>query len=225
MKASNDSVDDSSDGTGRHQPLLLGFVAAVFALGFVSLTIDVFEGDTGRLDTFVASAAQSLRAGQPWLGAVMRDLSGLGSTIVLTFVVVLTSGYLFVVRRRATAFMVAASAVLGALTVYAMKPLFGRVRPGSGFAEFVASGQSFPSGHATMSAAVFLTLGALVAGTRVRWQERTYIVGASIVLTAAVGLSRVVLGVHWATDVVAGWAFGTAWAALWLLVARRVQGR
>ena len=120
---------------------------------------------------------------------------------------------------------VAASAALGALAVYAMKPLFGRVRPGSGFAEFVASGQSFPSGHATMSAAVFLTLGALVAGTRVRWQERTYIVGASIVLTAAVGLSRVVLGVHWATDVVAGWAFGTAWAALWLLVARRTQGR
>jgi len=117
MKGLNESAGDDGAGTRRRPSLLLGFVVAVFALGFVSLTIDVFEGDTGRLDTFLASAAQSLRARQPWLGAVMRDLSGLGSTVVLTVVVLLTSGYLLVVRRRATAFMVVASAVLGALAV------------------------------------------------------------------------------------------------------------
>lgn len=215
------SEDDP--GPRRYRSLLLGFVVAVFAIGFTSLAVDVFEGDTGRFDAFLASAAQSLRAGRPWLGEVMRDLSGLGSTVALTLVVGLTAGYLLVVGRRSTALMVVASASLGALAVSAMKTLFRRARPDRPIAEFVASGLSFPSGHAAMSAAVFLTLGALLAGTRVRWQERVYIVGAAVILTVAVGTSRVMLGVHWATDVLAGWAFGSAWAALWLLIAGRIR--
>jgi undecaprenyl-diphosphatase len=84
----------------------------------------------------------------------------------------------------------------------------------------LAPGLSFPSGHAGISAIVFLTLGALLAGTRVRLVERTFILTMAALMTLLVGISRVALGVHWATDVLAGWAIGAAWAMLWLLLVR-----
>jgi undecaprenyl-diphosphatase len=77
---------------------------------------------------------------------------------------------------------------------------------------------SFPSGHAAMSATVFLTVGALLASTRQRRSERAYILVCSMALSMLVGVSRVVLGAHWATDVLGGWTFGCAWATTWLLV-------
>ena len=98
-------------------------------------------------------------------------------------------------------------------------------RPDLVFAELAAPGLSFPSGHATMSATVFLTLGVLIASARTRQKERAYILIVAGLGTVFVGLSRVLLGVHWATDVIGGWAFGTAWALLWLLVARWLARR
>jgi undecaprenyl-diphosphatase len=105
--------------------------------------------------------------------------------------------------------------------VAALKAAFGRLRPDPMFAELTVPGLSFPSGHATMSATVFLTAGALIAATHRRWAERAYILSAAALLTALVGVSRAMLGVHWATDVLGGWAFGSAWALLWLLLANR----
>jgi undecaprenyl-diphosphatase len=61
----------------------------------------------------------------------------------------------------------------------------------------------------------------LLASTRTRAIERTYILAMASLMTLLVGVSRIILGVHWATDVLAGWAFGAAWAMLWLLLARR----
>ncbi len=206
----------------RHRSLLLGFAAAMFVLSFAALASEVLEGDTRRVDVALTRAAQALRSAQPWLADAMRDFSGLGSTVVLTLIVALTAGYLLVVGLRAMAAIVVASSLAGALAVQAMKVLFGRARPDSRLADFVAGGLSFPSGHATMSAAVYLTLGALLACTRASWRERVYIVVAAAVLAAVTGVSRVALGVHWASDVVAGWAFGAGWAALWLLVAQRL---
>lgn len=72
-----------------------------------------------------------------------------------------------------------------------------------------------------MSAIVFLTLGMRVANTRERLSERAYILAVSTTLTLLVGVSRIVPGVHWTSDVLGGWAFGTAWAMAWLILARR----
>jgi undecaprenyl-diphosphatase len=155
----------------------------------------------------------------------MRDLSGMGSTIVLTLLTVATVGYLVLVSRRTTAFMVAVSVVSGTVLVSVFKAAFGRLRPDAAFAELEASGLSFPSGHASMSAIVFLTLGALFASTRNRRAERVYILLTAALMTALVGLSRVALGVHWATDVLAGWSFGSAWAIGWLVIARYLAHR
>lgn len=204
-------------------PLLAGLTAALLAWGFVQLSSEMVEGDTRAFDMKILRTAQSLRAGQPWLAEVMRDLSGLGSTTVLTLFTSVTVGYLALVSARTTALLVAAAVISGSVGVSGLKDAFGRLRPTADFADLVAPGLSFPSGHAGVSAIVFLTLGALLASTRTRSIERAYILSMASLMTLLVGLSRITLGVHWATDVLAGWSFGAAWAVIWLLLARRLN--
>jgi undecaprenyl-diphosphatase len=203
-------------------PLGAGLAVALLAMAFAALAGWALEGDSQALDQRVLEAARSLREAHPRLGEVMRDLSGLGSTVVLTIAVTITVLYLVLVRRPTTALLVAVSASGGAVMVSVLKAAFGRARPGIEFADLVVAGLSFPSGHASMSAAVFLTLGALVANTRGRWRERLYVLAAAALLAVLVGLSRIALGVHWTTDVLAGWAFGSAWAIGWVLLERRL---
>jgi undecaprenyl-diphosphatase len=134
---------------------------------------------------------------------------------------IITVGYLALVGSLPMAALVAGAVATGAVMVDLMKAAFGRLRPDAAFAEMAAQGLSFPSGHSSISAIVYLTLGALVASTRARFVERTYIMAVATLMTGLVGISRVALGVHWATDVMAGWAFGAGWAMVWLLVAGR----
>jgi undecaprenyl-diphosphatase len=204
---------------GLLRPLLRALGALVLAIGFAVLGTEIQEGETQAFDTTLLQHAMAIRAAHPGFSAAMRDLSGVGSTTVLTFLTVATCGYLYLSRRRISALLVALSIGSAALLVGTLKALFGRARPDASYAELVQHGLSFPSGHASMSAVVFLTLGALVAGTHARVVERLYILATAAVLALAVGVSRIALGVHWATDVLGGWAFGTAWAVFWLLVA------
>lgn len=204
--------------------LLIGLAAALLGWIFVQLGSEMAEGDTRAFDTFILRAMQSLRDGHPWAAAVLHDLSGLGSTAVLTLCTTITVGYLALVSARRMAALVAIAIITGAVGISLLKATFARLRPGAAFAEVVAPGMSFPSGHAGMSAIVFLTLGALLASTRSRAVERTYILAVAAFMTVLVGLSRVALGVHWATDVLAGWAYGFGWALVWLLLARTAVG-
>lgn len=205
-------------------PLLAGLAVVLLLLLFALLASEVFDGDTRSLDMQLLQAAQRFRTTHPWFGEVMRDLSGLGSTVVLSFVVLATVVYLALLSARTSAILVAASTAAGAALVHLLlKPAFGRLRPDLAFADHAAWGMSFPSGHASMSAIVFLTLGALLANTRGRWVERVFILATAAIATFLVGVSRVALGVHWATDVLAGWALGAAWATAWLVVAHRTR--
>jgi undecaprenyl-diphosphatase len=201
---------------------MVGLVVVLLAWAFIQIRGEMVEGDIRGFDSLLLHAALSLRAGHPWVAEVMRDLSGLGSTAVLTLFTAVTVGYLALVSARVTALLVAAAVITGSVGVGWLKAGFGRARPGAAFAELVAPGLSFPSGHAGVSAIVFLTLGALLASTRSRGIERLVILATATLMTLLVGLSRIALGVHWATDVLAGWAFGAAWALLWLLLARRL---
>jgi undecaprenyl-diphosphatase len=203
-----------------YRSLLTGLAAASLASAFIALGGEMLEGETHAFDTAILRAAQALRLAHPWVADAMRDLSGLGSPTVLTLVTALTVGYLTVMRAHRRAVLLAASVITGALSVSLLKAQFGRPRPSAEFAELVAPGLSFPSGHASMSAIVFLSVATLLASTRTRTAEQGYILATAALLTVLVGASRIALGVHWATDVVGGWAFGTAWALAWLLVAR-----
>jgi len=201
-------------------PLLAGLVTALLIWAFIQISSEMVEGDTRAFDVAILRAAQTFRVGHTWVAEVMRDLSGLGSTAVLTLFTVVAIGYLAVVRARLMALLVAAAVITGSVGVSLLKAQFGRPRPGADFAELIAPGMSFPSGHATISAIVFLTIAALIASTRTRTSEQAYIVAMATLMALLVGLSRIALGVHWATDVVAGWAFGAAWSLAWLLLTR-----
>jgi undecaprenyl-diphosphatase len=183
------------------------------------LASEVGEGETSQFDQAVLLVAQSVRASHTWIAEVMRDLSGLGSTVVLSLITLSTVSYLAIFREKRTALLLACAVTSGTLLVSLFKANFGRARPESRFAEFVVSGGSFPSGHASMSAVVFLTLGALIASARTNRVEQRFILLVAALMTILVGVSRVVLGVHFATDVLGGWIFGASWAIAWLLFA------
>lgn len=200
------------------KPLLAGLVAVLLALAFAHLGSEVTEGETRSFDFYLTHSAQVLRSGHPWLTEVMRDFSGLGSTAVLTLFTLATIGYLALFSSKVTALVVAVSVISGATLVSIFKASFARSRPDAGLAEFIVPSLSFPSGHASLSAIVFLTIGALIASTRGQLKERIAILIAAMLMTLLVGISRIGLGVHWATDVLGGWAFGAAWAIAWLLL-------
>ena len=128
-------------------------------------------------------------------------------------------------RKYATASFIFASLTGGAILSVALKAIFVRARPDLVPHLVVVDTSSFPSGHAMNSAIVFLTLGALLTRTQKDRAVRVYLIAVSILLTLLVGISRVYLGVHWPTDVIAGWIVGAAWATLCLTVARLLQER
>jgi undecaprenyl-diphosphatase len=140
------------------------------------------------------------------------DLTSLGGHAVLVTLVLLVAGFLLLDGRRATAMLVLASSVGAALLSAGLKVLFARPRPDVVEHLVGVSTPSFPSGHALLSAAIYLTLGALLAREFPRPALQRYFMGVAVMLTLLIGLSRVYLGVHWPSDVLAGWCIGALWA-------------
>ncbi len=198
-------------------------VAAFALVGFAGLAREMMEAETQHWDTAALHLAQQWRATHPLVEAVMRELSSLGSTPMMTLFTVLAAAYLCCVGRPARAAAVTLAMTSGALAVTALKATFGRARPDPAFAALVQDGLSFPSGHASMSALFYLTVGVLVAQRHERLRVRAFLMAVAAFMTVLVGVTRVMLGVHWASDVLAGWAFGTGWAALWFCIASHLR--
>ncbi len=202
------------------------FVVVVLLLfGFAKLGAEVLRHQNFGIDMSAIQMAGMLRSSHVWLTGVMRDLSGMGSTAMLTLVTTVAVVYLALIKARGTAVLVASAVISGSLLVNLFKTTFGRLRPELAFAAFQETSPIFPSGHASMSAVVFLILGTLMASTRPQWSQRVFIFAVSALLTAMVGVSRIALGVHWATDVFGGWAFGVAWSMIWLSLAQSIGRR
>ena len=217
---------------GRHELgalLSLGaFAGGSFA--FIEIAEAVTRGSTRAIDRALLLAFRdpsnlSRPLGPPWVEEMGRDLTALGGVAVLTLVSLAVVTHLAFIRKTAEAIFVSVS-VLGALSVsLALKRVFERPRPDLVPRLSYVTSSSFPSGHAMLSAAVYLTLGALLARFQQRLAQKTHILAWAILLTLLVGISRVYVGVHWPSDVLAGWAAGAAWAALCWLVARALQHR
>ncbi|AYV45196.1 phosphoesterase [Caulobacter flavus] len=197
-------------------------VAGLGLLAFLEIADDVAEGDTRAIDLQVL---QALRVpGQPhqligpeWLHTAAADVTALGSVTVLTLLVVLALAVCASLRRWAEALVVVVGAVGGVGISQGLKHLFLRERPDLAYRAVEAANPSFPSGHAMLSAVVFLTLGALAARFAPKRRLKALALGSAVFLSVLVGLSRVYLGVHWASDVLAGWCVGAAWAMVcWL---------
>lgn len=207
-------------------------LAVVAALIFVfgKLAGAVLDGDTRSFDEFVLRVLRNPAdladpIGPAWLESVVRDITSLGSFSVLTIVTLSVVGYLLIDGKRAAAAFVLFAILGGAVLSELLKQIFARPRP-----ELVAHlvdvhTASFPSGHAMSSAVTFLTLGALLSRVQSRRRLKIYLLSLAIFLTLLVGASRVYLGVHWPTDVLAGWCAGAAWAMGCWLLATWLQSR
>lgn len=211
-------------------PLLALGLAALALLGFLEIADAIKDGESRRFDEMVMRALRNPAdladpIGPWWLENAFRDLTALGGTVVLTLITMAAIGYLLIERERGTALLLAVSIGGGTVLSTLLKGFFARPRP-----ELVAHLMeertlSFPSGHAMISAVVFLTLGVLLARVQPRRSLKIYFLGIAVLLTLLVGTSRVYLGVHWPTDVVAGWCIGTAWAMLCWTLALWLRGR
>jgi undecaprenyl-diphosphatase len=205
-------------------------VVAMLALGFAVLANEVAEGETRTFDerillAFRAADNPAVTKGPIWLKEVMRDVTALGGTSVLTIIIASVAGFLGVIGMRHAAIMVLVSVLSGVLLSNSLKAGFARVRPALVSHETAIYTASFPSGHATLSAVVYLTLGALLCRTQSSVAVKTYILSVAIFLAIIVGISRVYLGVHWPTDVIAGWLLGGTWALLCWIAMLWLQGR
>ena len=174
----------------------------------------------------------ALRTGEPpraigpaWLVRVARDVTAFGSIAVLTTITTLVVGFLLISRRFEAAVFLVLTAAGGQVLNFALKLFYRRERPDVAFRWIEIDSSSFPSGHATSSAVIYLALAVLFIRLTGNKREKAFIIGSALALTFFVGLTRVYLGVHYPTDVVAGWALGTAWALFCWFAARAIGRR
>ena len=164
-----------------------------------------------------------------WLPDAVRDITALGSGVVLVFIVAATIIFLIVEKQGLAALFVFLSVAGGQVVSSLLKLGIDRPRPEVVPHLAEVHTLSFPSGHAMLSAVTYLTLGALLARITPNRAAKIYVLVLALLLTFMVGASRIYLGVHWPSDVLAGWCAGGVWAMLcWLIsqwVLRRAKKR
>jgi undecaprenyl-diphosphatase len=214
----------------EQRALLLALLALAGAWLFAALAWAALHGESHALDEAalralrVPGAPEQLR-GPALLVHAARDLTALGSHAVLALVIAATTGFLLLLRKPVTALAVFAAGAGGMALNGVLKQLFARARPQVVPPLVDVDSPSFPSGHALLSAAVYLSLAIVAARAIPARRVRLYVLAAAATLVALVGLTRIILGVHYPTDVVAGWIIGGLWALLCGLEARTLQRR
>lgn len=199
----------------RHWPLRFAGGAALLLAGAVWAGADAW-----LLRAVHGTGAEP--AGPLWLRTTALNISALGSLAVLALVVAGTGGFLWLRRQPRIAAALLLSAALAEAASELLKLLTHRARPPFA-AALTTYGASFPSAHAMLSATVYLTLGAILARAEAHRPTRRYVLALATLLAVLIGSTRVYLGVHWPTDVLAGWTLGGLWAAGTAEVIRRMQ--
>jgi undecaprenyl-diphosphatase len=217
--------------TAREAVVLLAALGIVLSLTvFAKTTGEMLEGDLREFDDGILRMLRSpddhsVPIGPAWLVQAAIDVTALGGTTVLALFLTIVVGYLALEHRYDAVLLVVVATAGGGLLGEGMKWWFARARPAIVPHLVNVGSASFPSGHSMLALVTYLTLGALLARFVPRRRTRTYCVAVSLVLALLVGLSRVYLGVHYPTDVLAGWSAGLAWALFCWLGARYLQYR
>lgn len=218
--------NNSSQTADRKQQLWLRLIIAIAGIGgFIGIATAVTAGKTQAWDERVLISLRNpdnpaLPVGAERVGEAARDVTSLGGFAVLIFVTLAGVIYFRLDDNVRAARFVGLSIVQGFLVSVWLKSSFARPRPDivphlTGF-----SMSSFPSGHAMMSAIVYLTFAWMITQTVERRGVVIFVWSMAMLLTVAIGLSRVYMGVHYLTDVLAGWCAGFAWVSLSTIVAR-----
>lgn len=200
------------------------FILVTALLVFIYVAKEVASGDTQKIDKLVLeylrdNAEMKLPIGPTWFTAAMTDITALGGATIILMITAAVSLYLMIQKKYEYMWLILIATVGGALISFGLKELFARERPPLIFHLLTVKSMSFPSGHAMMSSVVYLTQGALLAKVQPNKNLRVCILLIVIFLVFLIGISRVYLGFHYPSDVLAGWSVGFAWASLcWLVV-------
>ena len=163
--------------------------------------------------------------GPRWFHELARDFTALGGYGLLTTVLVLVTAFLHLERRHTRAHFVVVTVTLGYVISMFLKRAVERPRPDIVPHLSHVNSLSFPSGHSMMSAVVYLTLGLMLSEIASSRSVKCFLVITPLTIAAAVGVSRVLMGVHYPTDVVAGWSAGLSWTLFCWLLLRRHRAR
>lgn len=207
--------------------ILLG---AVLSFAFLKIAGEMSEGETEAFDKTILIALRTpgdlaSPIGPAFLKGSMIDLTALGGVTVLTLVTVLAIAFLLLRHRWRQALLAALATGGGSLLGTLLKSLFARPRPEVVPHLVEVTSLSFPSGHAMNSAIVYLTLAVLIARSFEEGRLRAFVISVAALLVLTIGVTRIYLGVHYPSDVLAGWAVGAAWALLMGLVSNILQRR
>lgn len=217
---------------GRHELSVL--IALLIVVGgcwaFIEIADEVIEGDTDAFDRWAVMALRrpddpATPIGPSWMPEVGRDMTALGGVTVLACLTITVAVYLWLRRMYGAMWLVIAATTGGLIATSLLKYLVDRPRPDVVPHLSIVHTSSFPSGHSMMAATVYLTLGALLGRFVSEMRLRAFFLGVAVILTLMVGFSRVYMGVHYPTDVLAGWSAGLAWATLCWIIAKRLQQR
>jgi undecaprenyl-diphosphatase len=207
---------------GLFLSVILLIVAGVWA--FIVLADSVRERETERFDSRINRFCYE-HHGPKWLADAGRDVTALGGVTVLALFIAAVVGYLLLSSRYGMAGLVVVATLGGLGVTSVLKHWIDRPRPPLHQSDAVIYTTSFPSGHSALSAATYLTLGTLLARSTRSRRLRFYFLTLALIATGLVGLSRIYLGAHYPTDVLAGWCVGLVWALICWAVARELQYR
>jgi undecaprenyl-diphosphatase len=209
---------------------LIALAAVLLLVGgtwvFIEIADEVTEGETQKFDDWALKRLRDANGdpiGPRWVQESGRDLTALGGVMVLTLLTFGVAGYLLMARKYHAMWLVLIATFSGLIVSTVLKHSFGRDRPDIVPHLSHVYTSSFPSGHSMLSAVVYLTLGSLLARLAPGYAVKIYFIAMALGLTFLVGVSRVYMGVHYPTDVLAGWTAGLVWAILCWLVARWLQ--
>jgi len=204
--------------------LIALLIVVVGTWGFVKLADEVAEGETHKFDYSIMEYVGKHR-GPQWLEEVGRDMTALGGVAVLSLVTLGVAGFLLSTRKFHAMWFVLFATFSGLFLSTVLKWIIDRDRPAVFEHRSHVYTQSFPSGHSMLSAVVYLTLGSMLTRLVPGYRAKLYLLGVALFLSFLVGISRVYMGVHWPTDVLAGWTAGLVWAIICWLAARALQRR
>ena len=214
---------------GVDRAVRLAWACALFGtLGFAALALVVSSGAGDGLDRqalLLLRGADGAALGPDWFVESVGDVTALGGYPVIGLAVGFALAALALARQRAAMLFLVAAIVGGSVLSTALKLAFVRGRPDLVEHLDRTFSSSFPSAHAMVSMLAWLTLAAVLARFVPGDRMRGLIVGGAVVLSVLIGASRVYLGVHWPSDVLAGWAAGLAWASGCWLVAHYATHR